>query len=34
MKLDWMGLGVAFLVAVVAVIAVGRIAMLRSLATL
>lgn len=34
MKLDWMGMGVAFLVGVVAVIAVGRIAMLRNLATL
>lgn len=34
MKLDYMGLGVAFLVAVVAVIAVGRITFLRSLATL
>jgi len=34
MKLEWMQMGAAFLIAIVAVIAVGRIAPLRNLATL
>jgi hypothetical protein len=34
MKIDWMGMAIAFGIAVVAVIVVGRVQMLRSFATL
>jgi len=34
MKIDWMGITMAFGIAIVAVIVVGRVTMLRNLATL
>lgn len=34
MKIDWMGIAMAFGIAIVAVIVVGRVAMLRQFATL